>query len=701
MPVGGSGADFGVLDGDGLVVVVDVGVNREFVALMLKGLEGDELGAVLDGTGVEGEGHLDGAIGGLGREGGLCGDGLAVHLKRLLGHVALVVGPLHMERAGDGVLLAGDEALVGHGVHDGGLVVGGHAFVTVNTVGGGGADFGSDDVELLVYVVFVLVIGDEVYVEAVAVDAVKLLIDRDGLAAQLVGGERHLHDLVARGSLCREVLGRCDRLVAHGDGIAGRSVDDRGHETVLVVHDEAVVGDLVRDDHVTDVDVAVAVHRVVGMGGDGALRHVVKRAEVVGHAVAGDDDGGVDELVALVARAAQLLNGVGVIGKRAEGVVRLGHSEPDTGGRVQLGAVDGLVGSGIQRPVVAVGVLRVLVPRRGGVEVAVLVGHDDMALAGGLGGHLEGDVRETVCAVVCLLVELKVGALDLIVDVSVHRVYDFPVLGDGELVDGAVGEVVTLPGLDLLQRVVAIGERVVRRGRVAVLDSQGLHDIALGVGDTVHDDRVGAERLDLELGAVDGCTAQRRISTATRKAALGIALVDLDAAARNVVGRGEAVHLPVLGDGDAHVVGGVEIGVVCRALADDVAAVGEGVVRGAGIAVLVGGDGHDGLALGVLLAVHHDGVVVVVDDGEGDAIKGGTALRSLAGLGIDLLHRHAASDGALRHLDRVVGDDRAYGVFLNLLEAHLIVQGVALGCLGLIDDNSATRKCCFSIVGVV
>ena len=56
-----------------------------------KTLESHKLGALGERGGVEREGHVNGAVGGLGSEGRLCGDLLAVHDKRLLGDVALIV----------------------------------------------------------------------------------------------------------------------------------------------------------------------------------------------------------------------------------------------------------------------------------------------------------------------------------------------------------------------------------------------------------------------------------------------------------------------------------------------------------------------------------------------------------------------------------------------------------------------------------
>ena len=674
------GGDARVADGDRLPLILDVGMGCKLAAFMLKGLEGHEMGLVLEGERVEGEGHVHGSLGLVGREGGLCGDGLAVHLQGLLGDLALAVGLLDVERALDGVLLAGYEVLVCHAVGDRGLVVGGHVLVAVSAVYGCGPDFGHDDGDLLVHVGLVGVLRDE----GVPV-IVQSLVDRDGLAAEVDGVDVEFDDLEAGGLACREGL-------LHGDGlavsalerIAGLGVVKLGHELVGAVGDEVGVGHLVGDLYRAHADVRVAVHRVVGLGGDCGL-HVRQRAEVVHLAVAADDDRGLDELVALVGGAAKLLDGVGPVGQCALGVIGLGVAEPDTGGGVQFGAVDGALG--LERPVVAVGVVGVLVPRGGGGEVAVLVRHDHVALAGGVGGELEGHPGEAVGIRIPLLGELKVAAHDLVLDGSVvlDGVHHRAVLGDAELVHGVVQDV-ALGSLDLLHGVGAVGEQPRVGGGLPVLDGEGLDDLTLGVGHAVHDDGVVVEGLQLELRPVEG-------EAVLRVAGLGVGLDEFHAAALHLVLRGEGVDLAVLADLHTHLGGGVEVAVVGPGLADDVVAVGQAVGTGGGEALGVGCDDLHGLALGVGLAVHLHGVLVVVDDGEADALEGRAALRGLAGLGVELLHGYPAANHRFGNLRRIISNVSARGeVFVNLLKIDFIVQLVALGSLGFIDGNRTTRK---------
>ena len=207
-----------------------------------------------------------------------------------------------------------------------------------------------------------------------------------------------------------------DGLIVHGDGFAGFRVHDRGGEPVGFACGEAGVGHFVRDPHVTGHDGVVSVGGVVGVGGDGngGLGLVVEGAVVVHHAVAGDGDGGVDKPVAFVGGAAQLLDAVGVVGERAVPVVRAGQgaltgeAEPDACGGIEQNTVDGF--GFAKRPVVAVGVLRVMVPRGRGVEIPVGVGDDDVGFPGGQAGELEGDSGHPVGAVPGFLAEGEIAA---------------------------------------------------------------------------------------------------------------------------------------------------------------------------------------------------------------------------------------------------------------------------------------------------
>ena len=332
-----------------------------------------------------------------------------------------------------------------------------------------------------------------------------------------------------------------------------------------------------------------------------------------------------------------------------------------------------------------------LVPRGSRGEVSILVSHDDMALAGGIGSDLEGDASKVLRSVVPLLGELKVRTLDLILRGTVRvgeGVHDDAILRNGELMVGVV-EIVTLGGLHLAQRVIAIRQAVSGGRGMAVLDDDCLDDITLGVGHAINDNRVVTKRRDGKLGTIEGSSiAQRRVQTA-----LGITLIKLDSATYHVIIRVETVDGAILADSSVDFLGGIEVGVVCLRLTDGVVAVGKRIILSGGNAVLISGDGQRDFAGSELLAVHDDGVVVVIDDGEGDALKAYSALRSLPGLSVELLDLDSTALHGLGSSGHVVGGDRTKRGLLNLLEANkVLVQKVALGSLGLIDNDGATRN---------
>ncbi|VYT22597.1 Uncharacterised protein [Tyzzerella nexilis] len=479
------GGNLGVLDGDRLAQILDVevlgeesgdvfGILHQFeqrVGIRLgevTWLQGNaeehfgshELGAVLERQRVEGEGHIGIAVCGLGREGGVGHHGSAIDHKGFTGDLAILGGLLHEEGTDEGVAAPGDEILVMDGIDHRCRIVGGDELIAVRAIHCGGADFRGDDRDLLVHVVLVGVLGDE----GTAL-VVQLLVDRDGLTGMLISlGNIDGNDLETARLLSREGVLRH----VPGQQVAGLGIVQLRDQLVVATGEEVGVGHLVLNrEEVTHADVRVTIHRVVGLGGDGGL-HVGEGAEVVHLAVAVHDDRCLDELIALVGGAAKLLDEVGVVGQCALGVIRRGAAEPDTCGGIQLGAVDDTLGS--QRPVVGVGLMGVLVPRGGGGEVAIFIRHDHMALAGGLGGELEGHSGEAVLAVIALLGELKVAAHDLILERAVEGVHQHAVLGDAELMRLAVGEQVTLTGLDLLNGVETEGQQMSTGARFAILD---------------------------------------------------------------------------------------------------------------------------------------------------------------------------------------------------------------------------------------
>ena len=487
------GGNLGVLDGDRLTQVLHICVIGEGIQAVEAGVRllhqiqkgrsldvskrfrlgaeaeehfgSHELGAVLEGQRVEGEGHIGIAVCGLGREGRVGHHGSAIDHKGFTGDLAILGGLLHEERTDECITAAGDEVLVVNGIDHRGCIVGRDELVAIRAVHGGGADFRFDDGDLLVHVIFIGVLGDEG-----AAIIVQPLIDRDGLAREVEGVDSAKSDDLEAGRLLslKKMFGSDDLAVRAEESVPGASIVQLSHQHVVATGKEVGVSHLVFDvEVIAHADVRVPIQRVVGLGGDGGL-HVGEGAEVVHLAVAAHDDRGLDELIALVCGAAQLLDEVGVVGQSALGVIWRGAAEPDTSRGIQLGAVDDILC--IQRPVVGVGLMGVLVPRGGGGEVAVLIRHDHMALAGGLGGELEGHSGEAVLAVIALLGEFKVAAHDLILERAVEGVHQHAVLGDAELMRLAVGEQVTLTRLDLLNGVGTEGQQMSTGARLAILD---------------------------------------------------------------------------------------------------------------------------------------------------------------------------------------------------------------------------------------
>ena len=76
---------------------------------------------------------------------------------------------------------------------------------------------------------------------------------------------------------------------------------------------------------------------------------------------------------------------------------------------------------------------------------------------------------------------------------------------------------------------------------------------------------------------------------------------------------------------------------------ENIFAVGQQVMRRAGLALAVRHQGLDHLAGLVLLSLHHDSVAAVVDDLESDPLKVGVALGSGTGDGVLLLYAETAT----------------------------------------------------------
>ena len=413
--IDGGGADNGSLHGNGLVHVVDILVVGNLDTVRGKGLEGDELGAGLDAAGIEGEGHGRGTAFGFRRELSSRGDGVAVGIhERLLG------GLVHKgsrERVG----LPGGKPGVTDIIGNGNITLSGDGLAIVRIAHSACRELRREHGHLLGNVGFVPMLGE---LRTLCIG--KRLIDHEGLPLEVVGIESVVKRDGTCGVLSREGLFSSDSLTVNRDSIAGSGIMQFTDDGVGFTRDEMAVLYLVGNLDGADPNVMVAIRSVVGGGVDFRLR-VIEGAEVDSLGITGHSNSRVDERIALISGAAKLFNGIGVKGQGTELVVRLDGigggsgavpiehavvAEPETGVSIELCAVDGVACG--QRPIVRVGVRVMRVPRGRGAEIAVLIGHGDVGLTGGEGGHLKGYARKAVGTVLGLLGELEVGAVDLL-----------------------------------------------------------------------------------------------------------------------------------------------------------------------------------------------------------------------------------------------------------------------------------------------
>ena len=413
--IDGGGADNGSLHGNGLVNVVDILVVGNLDTVRGNSLEGDELGAGLDAAGIEGEGHGRGTAFGFRRELRSRGDGGAVGI-----HESLLGGLVHKgsrERVG----LPGGKPGVTDIIGNGNIILSGDGLAIIRIAHGACRELRREHGHLLGNVGFIPMLGE---LRTLCIG--KCLIDHEGLPLEVVGIESVVKRDGTCGVLSREGLLGSDSLTVNRDGIAGSGIMQLTDDGVGLTRDEMAVLYLVGNLDGADPNVMVAIRSVVGGGVDFRLR-VIEGAEVDGLGITGHSNSRVDERIALISGAAKLFDGIGVKGQGTELVVRLDGigggsgavpiehavvAEPETGVSIELRAVDGVACG--QRPIVRVGVRVMRVPRGRGAEIAVLVGHGDVGLAGSEGGHLEGHACKAVGTVVGFLSELDIGTVDLL-----------------------------------------------------------------------------------------------------------------------------------------------------------------------------------------------------------------------------------------------------------------------------------------------
>ena len=643
--IDGGSADNGSLHGNGLVNVVDILVVGNLDTVRGKGLEGDELGAGLDAAGIESEGHGRGTAFGFRRELRSRGDGVAVGI-----HESLLGGLVHKgsrERIG----LPGGKPGVTDVIGDSSITLSGDGFAVVRFAHGACRELRREHGHLLGNVILVLVLC-----ELRALRIGQGLVDHEGLAREVVAVEGEIDGHGAMGLLCGEGLLCGHGLTVHLEHVTSLGIVNLTGDGVGLARNEVAVLHLVGNLDGADTDIVVAVGCVIGGSVDFRLR-VIESSEVDGCAVAADGDGGVHQCVSLIRSAAKLLDAVGVEGHGTEGVVGLdgiagggvavlsGHgvvAEPETGGRVELGAVDGAIGG--QRPVVRVGVRVMGVPRGRGAEIAVLIGYGDMGLTGGEGGHLEGHARKVLGTVLGLLGELEVGAVDLlgnlgkVIGLESRNVRAFHNLLEA---DGVA--------LEIARRCLGLAHddgatRNSRRVCLIVIEriaENEMVSIEVGITVLIRLERPRAGRFDIgllefvvvvviegvvvidgELGIGEGGGTLREVA----RAVVGLLAVELtDKHCQRVVVR--LIADGFLGDltgvhGDGEVIGGV-VALRCLGLLDGVGARSQESAP-AGLALLVGGELLDELARSVvdgeLRASKAVELVVIGDVGAGGSL---------------------------------------------------------------------------------
>ena len=703
--IDGGGADNGSLHGNGLVNVVDILVVGNLDTVRGKGLEGYELGAGLDAAGIESEGRGRGTAFGFCRELRSRGDGVAVGI-----HESLFGGLVHKgsrERIG----LPGGKPSVTDVIGDSGIALSGDGLAVVRFAHGTCRELRREHGHLLGNVILVLVLC-----ELRALRIGQGLVDYEGLAREVVAVEGEIDGHGAMGLLCGEGFLCGHGLTVHLEHVTSLGIVNLTGDGVGLARDEVAVLHLVGNLDGADTDIVVAVGCVIGGSVDFRLR-VIESSEVDGCAVAADGDGGVHQRIALVRGAAKLLDAVGVEGHGTEGVVGLdgiagggvsvltGHgvvAEPETGGRVELGAVDSALCG--QRPVVRVGVAVMGVPRGRGAEIAVLVGHGDMGLAGGEGGYLEGHARKVLGTVLGLLGELEVGAVDLlgnlgcVIGTKCINIRAFHNLLEAHGValeiarrclglaydDGATRDTWVIVGV-VIEGIAGneIGCRKVcdtvlirlERPRAGRLDIGLLEGIVVVVVE-------GVVVIDGELGIGEGGGTLREVACAV----VGLLAVELsDYHMERVVVR--LIAHGLLGDltgidGDGEVIGGV-VALRCLGLLDRVGACRQESAP-AGLALLVGCELLDELARSVVdgeLRARKAVELVVV----GDVGAGGSLLKLDVALH-DLVHGDSGVNTLHTDLCVVVGilrrahDVHIAGGMSRRVDIH-VVDGFARGLI--------------------
>ena len=281
------------------------------------------------------------------------------------------------------------------------------------------------------------------------------------------------------------------------------------------------------------------------------------------------------------------------------------------------------------------------IPLCGSPHFAIFVGHNDVGFSRGLAGELKGHVGEPghIClAALANLDKLEVASHHLVVgSVAIPELDDLPILPNLERAHGLVRVEVALPRLGFHHLVGAVGQSPGICLGDAVHHLDGGAYLAGLIESAVHIHSVDTLVGDFEQGAIQAGPTQ-----GGQQAGFQVALFNQDAASHHFVRHSEFIDYPIIFHQDGLVGGRQQHGLVGGAFMQDVLAVGQQVIRRAGLALVVSHQGFDHLAGLVFLALHHDRVSAVVDDFKGDTGKISIPLGSGTGDSVLLLHAEAA-----------------------------------------------------------
>ena len=698
---------------------------REFLAVQGQGLESDHLVLGLEVGRVEGEGHIDGAVGIIGNELGLGGDGVAVGIEELLlGDLAVLVKNLLIEGAGNLVGLAGSDVHVMDGIDDGGIILADEVLITIKGIRCGSGELGLRDDDSLAGIIHVGMGSNLLVVVGQGLEG-----NERGTFLERTAIEVEGHIDVSVGVLCGEVCFRSDGgtvlvfeyllrdlsvlvknlLVEGADDLVGLA---RGHVVVV--------------DGIADSDIFLTRDRLVTVGGidgggaDNGSLHGNGLVNVVDILVAGN----LDTVRGNSLEGDELGAGLDAAGIEGEGHGRgtafgICRESRNRGDGIAVGIHESLLGGLVHKG------SRERVGLPGGKPgVTDIIGNGNIILSG------DGLAIVRIAHGACRELRREHGHL-------LGNVGFIPMLG--ELRTLCIGKrLIDHEGLPL--EVVGIESVVKRDGTCGVLSREGLlgsdsltvnRDGIAGSGIMqLTDDSVGLTRDEMAVlylvGNLDG--ADPDVMVAIRSVVCGgmdfrlrviegakvdglgitghgnsrvdesIALISGAAKLFDGIGvKGQGTELVVRLDGigggrravpiEYAVVAEPETGVSIELRAVNGAACGQRPIVCVGVRVMRVPRGR-GAEIAVLVG-HGD---MGLTGGERGHLEGHTG--EVRGTVIGLFRElDIGAVDLLGNLRDVVSTNGTCGrILLNLLERHIVGLHIACGCLGLTNDDGAARN---------